>query len=411
MFTLKRTGAQLLGIASTGVLLTGLSIMAFAQNDNTGADLDVISGNQTLYAGDSSIDGDVCSAAAITAGTTIEGVVCNTTQNSISLQDIYIKPNRQNPVTFLSDVIIEDLRGFATSNYTVTAEVSDFDNTTGTTDIVLGTNPDNATGLDVGQVSSIQMLTVGAGYSNNVTVAISAPALGTAATAVPVIVGGQVTGINLTNQGTGYTEADPVTVTITDNGGTPTTPATAFAWKIPKNDNLSIGTIDAINVTNGGTGYTTAPTVTVSAPASGTTATAYATVAGGVITKIVVSNPGDGYATGDTVTVTIAGPGTGATATAIKTAAGAAQSNVFVTLDPSVGTLKGLKPASYSMTNFARGPRAMVTNKTTQHTLFSSNTPVVGGRFGIDNVEFGLRVPGFVAAGTYEATITQTVIN
>jgi starch-binding outer membrane protein, SusD/RagB family len=43
--------------------------------------------------------------------------------------------------------------------------------------------------------------------------------------------------------------------------------------------------VKAITVTYGGSGYTTAPTVTISA-GNGSTATAKATVAGGVVTKI-----------------------------------------------------------------------------------------------------------------------------
>lgn len=71
-----------------------------------------------------------------------------------------------------------------------------------------------------------------------------------------------------------------------------------------------------IKITAIGTGYTSAPTVTISG-GSGSGATATATVAIGVVTSITLTNPGTGYQASDTLTVTISGGGgTGATATA-----------------------------------------------------------------------------------------------
>ena len=80
------------------------------------------------------------------------------------------------------------------------------------------------------------------------------------------------------------------------------------------------GSITAITVTNGGSGYTSA-TVTISAPeaAGGIQATATATVSGGVVTGITITNPGSGYTA---ATVTITGEGTLATATATVTQGG-----------------------------------------------------------------------------------------
>lgn len=74
--------------------------------------------------------------------------------------------------------------------------------------------------------------------------------------------------------------------------------------------------IGSIAVTNGGTGYTTLPTVTISTPFSGfTTATATATIGGGSVTGITVNISGSGYIFTPTVTIT-GGGGTGATAVA-----------------------------------------------------------------------------------------------
>lgn len=72
--------------------------------------------------------------------------------------------------------------------------------------------------------------------------------------------------------------------------------------------------VTAITIGAGGSGYTSAPTVTLTG-GGGTGATAEATVAGGVVTKITVTNPGSGYTTAPTVALS-GGNGTGATATA-----------------------------------------------------------------------------------------------
>ena len=54
-----------------------------------------------------------------------------------------------------------------------------------------------------------------------------------------------------------------------------------------------------VTITNPGTGYVTAPTVTFSAPqmAGGTTATGVAVITGGVVTGVTITNPGSGYTT------------------------------------------------------------------------------------------------------------------
>ncbi len=58
---------------------------------------------------------------------------------------------------------------------------------------------------------------------------------------------------------------------------------------------LSGSSVNAITVRNGGAGYTVAPLVTISAPASGSTAVATATISGGVVTAITVTSGGSGY--------------------------------------------------------------------------------------------------------------------
>ena len=77
----------------------------------------------------------------------------------------------------------------------------------------------------------------------------------------------------------------------------------------------SLGTVEGITVTAGGTGYTSAPTVTLSGGGATTQATATATVVSGVVTTIAVNTAGVGYVTTPLVTIT-GGAGNNATATA-----------------------------------------------------------------------------------------------
>jgi hypothetical protein len=60
---------------------------------------------------------------------------------------------------------------------------------------------------------------------------------------------------------------------------------------------LQTGTVNSVTLTNAGTGYTSQPTVTISAPPSGTTATAvasYNTFKTGTV-SVLVTNGGSGY--------------------------------------------------------------------------------------------------------------------
>jgi hypothetical protein len=72
----------------------------------------------------------------------------------------------------------------------------------------------------------------------------------------------------------------------------------------------------SVVVTNGGSGYTSAPGVSASG-GSGSGATFAVTISGGVVTEIAVTNPGTGYVVGDVVTLSFSGGGgSGAAATA-----------------------------------------------------------------------------------------------
>ena len=78
------------------------------------------------------------------------------------------------------------------------------------------------------------------------------------------------------------------------------------------------GGVTGFQITNGGTGYLTAPTVNITAPGftGGVTATATATVTNGVVTDVLVTNPGTWYLATPTVTFTPTSGGINAAATA-----------------------------------------------------------------------------------------------
>jgi hypothetical protein len=93
----------------------------------------------------------------------------------------------------------------------------------------------------------------------------------------------------------------PGTASITDGTynwneieGNPGAPAAATATVVS-------GFVVGATVTNGGSGYTDPPTVTISG--NGTGAAATAIVAGGSVTEINITNAGSGYTTGATITI------------------------------------------------------------------------------------------------------------
>ncbi len=74
------------------------------------------------------------------------------------------------------------------------------------------------------------------------------------------------------------------------------------------------GTVERVTIGNGGTGYTTAPTVAFTG-GGGTGAAGTATVSAGVVTGVAITNPGSGYTSAPIVALT--GAGAGATAAAV----------------------------------------------------------------------------------------------
>ena len=91
------------------------------------------------------------------------------------------------------------------------------------------------------------------------------------------------------------------------------TPGTTTATQIT-NDRVI-----QVDITAGGSGYTSTPTATFSAPPAGVRATGSVNLSGGVVTSISITNAGSGYVTAPTISIT-GGGGSSATATATLSA-------------------------------------------------------------------------------------------
>ncbi|PLS01598.1 hypothetical protein [Neobacillus cucumis] len=115
---------------------------------------------------------------------------------------------------------------------------------------------------------------------------------------------------NIPNYANSPLPAGSPIVTLEGGGGTGAL-ATAIVTIDPA---TGTGPITEMSIIDGGSGYTSAPTVNITG-GYGTGATANAEITNGMVTKINVSNGGNGYSVGPIVTFE-GGGGTGATATA-----------------------------------------------------------------------------------------------
>ena len=111
----------------------------------------------------------------------------------------------------------------------------------------------------------------------------------------------------VTAGGLGYQVDDRVTI----QGGTFTTAAVAVVDSITQDTAVLSATIDptsgsvtAVTIVDGGSGYLATPTLTFATPASGSLASATATITNGVITAVTLASSGSGYESNPVITVT-----------------------------------------------------------------------------------------------------------
>jgi hypothetical protein len=214
-------------------------------------------------------------------------------------------------------------------------------------------------------VASIAVTSGGVGYTSAPTVVVANP---------PVSAGA------LTAQGTAivsYSVALPATPTTGGAGCSAANPIVTFSTGTA----TATATINAANVvtgltvTNAGSGYTTAPTPVWTNLNCTTAPTVTPTLVNGVVTGVTVTNPGVGYTTTPSVTLSGGGATTAATATAALAAAPVTtplpvQQTSGVSIDV-VGCISG-SPTSPLQTytyNFAEATP----------TVTDATVPVVGG--------------------------------
>lgn len=151
-----------------------------------------------------------------------------------------------------------------------------------------------ATTIEVGNLISISGTFGGTGsitgYSNPTTYKVSA-----------------ITGSG--SSVTGFTLTTPIDVPIVTTAGTPTGVTYSNISKQSVTSLSLIGAVREVNLTTGGSGYTTAPTVTFSGGGgSSAVATAKMNAITGSVLYVTVTNPGDNYTSDPTVTFGTAFP-------------------------------------------------------------------------------------------------------
>ena len=258
-------------------------------------------------------------------------LVLNTDYSYVKLKAVYNSVDIE-PSTFVGKTI----QGTQSGTKALVLGFSDIDSLTGDPDTlylkyITGEATSNS-------VQGIRVVLGGSGYTEAPTVTLSGGGTGQDATAEAVISGGSVIGINITNKGILYTSAPTVTITG-GNGLGATAEATILTQPqflggeriVATDGSVAAEVVDTtptnihtINITNGGSGYTAAPTVTIAAPETGTTAEAIANITAGVVTSVVLTVSGNGYTTVPSITVSQppAGGVTAAMAAELATPAG-----------------------------------------------------------------------------------------
>tara|TARA_B100001989_G_scaffold241385_1_gene207228 strand:- start:1364 stop:2803 length:1440 start_codon:yes stop_codon:yes gene_type:complete len=192
-------------------------------------------------------------------------------------------------------------------------EMTDYGYMTSLSVVSVGQTASLGVGTVSGYIRKIELTNDGFGYTKVPTVSITpAPAGGTNASAVAITTSVadvfSVKEILLINPGSGYTVAPTITInsflsTIAGIGST-TFGVGAAATSVLVTNSAGIG---SISVSEQGSGYTsdTAPTVTISAPSSGVTATGVVQIDAdnNRISRVLISDAGIGYTSSPIISV------------------------------------------------------------------------------------------------------------
>lgn len=169
------------------------------------------------------------------------------------------------------------------------------------------------------------------------TITFSSPQNGSdTATGTPILEEGALVGINITNNGSGYTSAPTITITAPTYDDTlGNLYSGEIIYAVYPSDSNGNFLIDGTGI---GYDINDPPTVTIAAPSSGVTATAVVSeIYNGKITRFDVTNAGSGYDINNPPTVTISGGGgTGAFGTALFRKGAGATATATLTFEPDV---------------------------------------------------------------------------
>lgn len=172
------------------------------------------------------------------------------------------------------------------------------------------TNGKNAVSTKTGGLATVSINNAGSGYSSTAaapTVTVSAPdeAGGTQAVVTVQISGGQITAVAVADGGSGYSVAPTVVITATAGSGAEFTV------------NLDGDVVDTITVDEGGSGYKGTITAAFSGGDGDGAVAGAVTVSSSTVTTPVIVTAGTGYS--EAPTITVAAPPSGTTATLNRT--------------------------------------------------------------------------------------------
>jgi hypothetical protein len=183
-----------------------------------------------------------------------------------------------------------------------------------------------------------------------------------------------------------------------------TTDDTTYQWDVQQ---AAIdGGIHRIKVINGGTGYQSKPTVTITGNGNGCTVQASdITLVGGVITEILVTTPGSGYSQAQ-VTFTGGGPTSAASARAIISPSGGHGSDpiqelggyyamIAATLSGAEGSGDFLVDSGFRQIGILRNPIDTATDLVAEGTTYTACTKLnfsnlTGGQFAVGDTIVGV---------------------
>lgn len=189
----------------------------------------------------------------------------------------------------------------------------------------------------------------GSGYGSTAPTISAFGGHGSGATVTPTIDAGNIVRLTVTNPGSDYQPGDLVQFRFSGGGADDAGQITC---------ELTSTTVASIEVTDGGYGYQSTPTVNITG-GGGTGATATATVSGGVVTAVTVTGAGSSYESAPTVSFSGGSPTKAASARSYLTPVSA--NTLTVTQGGSGYTL----PPEMSVEGVGGSPVAAVTSRLT----------------------------------------------